>query len=311
MMRSFEVPPESSSLFPLVAVRTLLSWAAASHNALQWLITVDIGGTSTRISIGRLLFDTSTLRHSAEFLEPAIKVQPESMSDLLALFTQIGDELREFCGKNGSPLAAVLGVAGPISEGGTIVEMTNWLHTEDRVLDLHDLPACLFPPPERIRLLNDLEASAHGVLALAETNSLPSYFQILFESPPATGHSSPREVSKHISLDAGMSYGVAAMGTGLGVGLIFPTPRGVVRGEGQRLVVSTELGHEDMMMQSDESPHPGDEDERALASYLSKELYVTTPLPPPLFHFARPLLGPSLTYAGAPTTALSLEQVWP
>ncbi|HXH83977.1 MAG TPA: glucokinase [Candidatus Tectomicrobia bacterium] len=103
---------------------------------------------------------------------------------------------------------ACVGVAGAVVEGRTAVTNLTW------TIDERSLAAAI--PARRVRLLNDLEAAAHGVLAL----------------PPAAFH----------VLQAGVERAgpVALIAAGTGLGEAF-----VVRAGERPVVVATEGGHAD------------------------------------------------------------------
>jgi glucokinase len=122
--------------------------------------------------------------------------------------------------------AACFGVAGPVVDGRSVTTNLPWI-IEERAL------AASIPAP-RVRLLNDLEAAAHGVLGLP-------------------GHEL-HTLQPGISRDGHLA--LIAAGTGLGEALI------VQDGE-RRIVVASEGGHTDFA--------PRDDLEEALLRFLRKE----------------------------------------
>jgi glucokinase len=123
--------------------------------------------------------------------------------------------------------AACLGVAGPVIDGRCVTTNLPW------VIDERELAGAI--PARRVRLLNDLEAAARGVLGLPGED-----LHVLQPGVPRRGH-----------------MVLIAAGTGLGEALI-------VQAEGERhLVVASEGGHTDF------APRDGVEEE--LLRFLRKE----------------------------------------
>ena len=104
--------------------------------------------------------------------------------------------------------AACLGVAGPVVDGHCVAMDLPWEVYERRLAAAVGAPA---------RLINDLEAAAHGVLTLP-----PEKFLVLQSGTPNPGH----------------NMALIAAGTGLGQALMVPD------GQGYR-VVPSEGGHAD------------------------------------------------------------------
>jgi glucokinase len=130
-------------------------------------------------------------------------------------------------GPRGNITAACVGIAGPVVDGRAVTPNLPWVVDERRL-------AAAIPAP-RVRLLNDLEATAHGIWALGE--------------------------DELVSLQSGALRGgnlaVIAAGTGLGEAIV------VIDG-GRRTVIATEGGHVDF--------GPRGELEEDLLRYLRKEL---------------------------------------
>ena len=122
--------------------------------------------------------------------------------------------------------AVCLGVAGPVVEGRCVATNLPW------VIDERTLAAAI--PAATVRLLNDLEVAAHGVLALPA-----SEVQTLQAGTRRRGH-----------------MVLIAAGTGLGEALI------VQDGE-RRIVIASEGGHADFA--------PRDDVEEDLLRFLRKE----------------------------------------
>jgi len=129
-------------------------------------------------------------------------------------------------GPRGDITAACVGIAGPVVDGRAVTPNLPWVVDERRL-------AAAIPAP-RVRLLNDLEATAHGIWALGE--------------------------DELVSLQSGTlrrgNLAVIAAGTGLGEAIV------VIDG-GRRTVFATEGGHADFA--------PRSELEEDLLRYLRKE----------------------------------------
>jgi glucokinase len=122
--------------------------------------------------------------------------------------------------------AACLGVAGPVVDGRVMATNLPW------TIDERVLASAI--PAGRVKLLNDLEVAAHGVLGLPDDQ-----VHTLQAGKPRRGH-----------------MVLIAAGTGLGEALI-------VQDGDRRLVVASEGGHADF------APRDGVEDE--LLGFLRKE----------------------------------------
>src|SRR5262249_52290492 len=110
--------------------------------------------------------------------------------------------------------AACFGVAGPVVDGRSVATNLPWIIDEQAL-------AAASPAP-RVRLLNDLEAAAHGVLRLPDHE-----LHTLQPGIPRRGH-----------------LALIAAGTGLGEALIVH--------EGERLIViASEGGHTDFAPRDD------------------------------------------------------------
>ncbi len=115
-------------------------------------VAVDVGGTNTRVNIGSV---RTTLRIA--------KFQSHTKAVLLAGLEAAGAVLRDK-----APHVTVLGagmcLAGPILANRTACSISNYLG-DDKTVTLAELPPSLFPAG-RTLLLNDLEATCHGLIAL-------------------------------------------------------------------------------------------------------------------------------------------------
>ena len=174
----------------------------------------DVGGTKTALALfdrserGPVLLREDTLpsRHFAS-LEAAIE-------RFLA------------AGPRPSIDAVCLGVAGPVVDGRSVATNLPW------VIDERALVTSI--PAARVKLLNDLEVAAHGVLGLPEGE-----LHVLQPGVPRRGH-----------------MALIAAGTGLGEALV------VHDGE-RRIVIASEGGHADFA--------PRDDVEEDLLRFLRKE----------------------------------------
>ncbi|MGC9335090.1 MAG: glucokinase, partial [Anaerolineae bacterium] len=110
------------------------------------LLAGDIGGTKTNLA----LFE------SAGKLEPQVEITYRS-SDYPNLKAVVADFLSE---TKASVDRAVFGVAGPVVGGKSTTTNLPWVISEDTLRESMGV--------ERVKLLNDLEATAHGVLHLQE-----------------------------------------------------------------------------------------------------------------------------------------------
>jgi glucokinase len=130
-------------------------------------------------------------------------------------------------GPRGDITAACVGIAGAVVDGRSVTPNLPWVVDEGRL-------AATIPAAPRVRLLNDLEATAHGIWALGE--------------------------DELVSLKSGAlrrgNLAVIAAGTGLGEAIV------VIDG-GRRTVIATEGGHADF--------GPRGELEEDLLRHLRKE----------------------------------------
>jgi glucokinase len=176
------------------------------------ILAGDIGATNTRLA----LHEPGQATPRAEWTVPNRE------------FPHFDAALLQGLDRAGRPIvgAAAIAVAGPVLDGAVVMTNLGWR------LDEPTLSATL--GGARVRLLNDLEAAAYGVVALA-----PSDFRALAD-PPVTGR---RNVA------------VIAAGTGLGEALLVwdgDTP----------IAVPSEGGHADFA--------PRDETELALLAWLGR-----------------------------------------
>ncbi len=119
------------------------------------ILAGDIGGTNCRLA----LFDES-------FGISEEKIYPSRD------YPGLGDALRRFLDETGAGVSrACFGIAGPVQEGRVRTTNLPW------TVDAEELARVLGIP--RVALLNDLEATAHGIQALA-----PSDLVVLNEGAP-------------------------------------------------------------------------------------------------------------------------------
>jgi len=175
------------------------------------ILAGDIGGTKTVLALFQ------------DDLTPIREVTLPS-----ADFESLESAVEKFLGEGSRPAIDVVcvGVAGPVVDGRCMTTNLPWLVDEHALL--YAIPA------GRAKVLNDLEAAAHGVLALNEDELMPLQ----------TG------ISRRGSL------ALIAAGTGLG--------EAIITTDGQRrVVVACEGGHADFA--------PRNELEDALLRHLRKE----------------------------------------
>jgi len=183
------------------------------------ILAGDIGGTKTNLG----LFDSS----DGSLVAQSQKSFPSKNYDGLESI------VNEFMSAAGQPeiVAAAFGVAGPVVEGVSVTPNLPWLVKASSLASLLHLPS--------ISLLNDLEATAHGIAALKMDE-----FTTLNEGQQETGNAA-----------------LIAAGTGLGCASLF--------WDGKKYVVSaSEGGHMDFA--------PRDELETRLLQHLmSKHSHVS------------------------------------
>jgi glucokinase len=168
------------------------------------LLAGDVGGTKTLLA---LLEATSNAGSPAIVREAALPSRE---------FPSLEDAIHRFLG-SGPPSAveaACFGVAGTVFDGRCVTTNLPWA-IDERTL------AAEVPAP-RVKLLNDLEATGHGVLALHGASLVT-----LQTGSRRTGN-----------------VGVIAAGTGLGEALL-------VRNGDRYLVVASEGGHGDFAARND------------------------------------------------------------
>ena len=178
------------------------------------ILAGDVGGTKATLAlfeprIDRLAIVREDTLHSADF---------DSLEAVIARF--LGS------GPRADIAAACVGIPGPVVDGRATAVNLPWVIDERRL-------AAAIPTP-RVRLLNDLEATGHGIWALREDELM----------------------SLHAGTLRHGNVAVIAAGTGLGEAII-------VGDEATRTVIATEGGHCDFA--------PRGELEEDLLRYLRKE----------------------------------------
>ncbi len=160
------------------------------------ILAGDIGGTKTVLA----LFDGRA--------GPLMPVREATLAS--RQYARFEDVLQTFLGDRapGAIAAACFGVAGPVVDGRVVTTNLPWQLDEAALL--------LTIPTTRVRLLNDLEATAHGVLGLG-----PESLYTLQPGRSRTGN-----------------IAVIAAGTGLGEALL-------VWDGSHHLVTASEGGHAD------------------------------------------------------------------
>ena len=129
------------------------------------LLAADVGGTHTRLG----LFDRGDLKRAAtEATFPS------------GAYSDLASVVRKFLGGGGPRISAAgIGVAGPVHEGRCETTNLPW------VVDAADLGREL--GTEHVRLVNDLEANAHGIASLG-----PEDFALLSSGKPDSGGNAAR-----------------------------------------------------------------------------------------------------------------------
>jgi len=207
---------------------------------IKLLLSVDIGGTNCRLAL-------SNQMSPYKLLEIA-KFQSSSTTHLIENFEALEKEIFDLIGVY--PVSAAIDVAGPIAHDKKSVTVTNYPLDQPRVLKVSGLPKYLFPVNRTI-LVNDLAATCYGIEALSNMASLDKYFNVVLGSGKVT-------------LDPTRHYVVAAVGTGLGTGLL-------VSVHGERFVLPCEYGH--VKIPPLGSAQAGAVVERKLLEFIGNKLY--------------------------------------
>ena len=129
---------------------------------------MDIGGTNARVAIG----DHDRFVFAAEF-------KCNSSRDLVQALHSVAEQVNQIIDCKKFVKAGCIDVAGPVSELGQKVEITNYKGGEDnlhRNLSLCELPSLLFPPGHS-RIINDLESACYGISGLNAKGTVGEYFK--------------------------------------------------------------------------------------------------------------------------------------
>jgi glucokinase len=178
------------------------------------ILAGDVGGTKTTLA----LFEA---RDGAAALVREVTLPSHDVPSLEAAVARFLG-----AGPHADIAAACVGIAGPMVDGRVVTTNLPWVVDEQSLADAI--------PTGRARLINDLEATAHGIWALGEDELVP-----LQSGAPRHGN-----------------LAVIAAGTGLG--------EAIVVGDGPAgTVIATEGGHADFA--------PRGELEEDLLRYLRKE----------------------------------------
>jgi len=219
----------------------------------QYFVAVDVGGTNTRVVFG---FPDGRMLTVTKFLASDVTV-------LLNGLTAVADQTAECLG-HVQAAAAVVDVAGPVTENGSKAELTNYSTTisgqegvASRILVSAQLPSSLFPPG-KTRFLNDLEAACFGLMKLSGDGHIEDYFVPLCEG----------KGERNIKFRPGSTYVVCSVGTGLGSGVIkYVTGR-------MHEVIPLEAGH--CTVTPYPPNHPLRKYSERVNTYLAKRLYNDT-----------------------------------
>jgi glucokinase len=115
------------------------------------ILVGDIGGTNTRLALFEALQESKAPRHTDIDIFPS--AQYAGLDEIAAIFLkQTGASVEVAC----------FGIAGPVRDGVSKVSNLPW------VVDAREISVKL--AIERVSLLNDLEANAHGIAVLESTD---------------------------------------------------------------------------------------------------------------------------------------------
>ena len=168
------------------------------------ILAGDIGGTKTLLG----LFDAATARPHPLVVRSFGTLDHPDLQTMIAAFLNCADAV-EALAAHGRITAACFGVAGPVVDETVKVTNVPWFVDARRVAAALGLP--------RVALLNDLEALAHAVPTLRESET-----HVLQEGEPLRGG----------------NIGLIAAGTGLGQALLHNI-------DGRFVPSASEAGHAD------------------------------------------------------------------
>jgi len=240
-------------------VATLQRWrmdAERMQIALVTYLGVDVGGTNTRIGVINEGERILALKNpgpdqpkSGAFLA-VVKFKCSTVEDLREKLRLVGQQL--LTAIKDRPISAVVSVAGPVTENGRKVSLTNYIGEKDLTVD--DLPSILFNAGST-RFLNDLASTCQGINSLAEDGRINKYFDQLW---------SPYPVPADLRLNP-TNYLVLSMGTGLGCGVLAILPNGIHE------VIALETGH--LTVTTVGPNEPGYAQEVQFLEWLSQKIY--------------------------------------
>jgi len=230
--------------------------AEALEMPLTLYLGVDVGGTNTRVAVINEYERICALKNpgpdqpkSGAFLALA-KFKSSTLTALIEKLRTVGQQLVQATKKK--PVSAVVSVAGPVTENGQKVNLTNYIGERD--LGVRQLPSILFNH-ESTRFINDLAASCQGINSLGEEGRVGRYFGQLWSDVP---------IPENLSLNP-TNYLVLSMGTGLGCGVLAILPNGIHE------VIALETGHISVTNLSHK--HSDSIEEIQLYNWLSERIY--------------------------------------
>jgi glucokinase len=227
------------------ALKTIQNWG----KKIRYFVGIDVGGTNTRVAISR---------DKDNDLVQVCKFQAKTVPDLLNGLSSVGKKLVELF--DSPPVVACLAAAGPVSEFGEKVVVTNYHGSEvERTLLKSQISDTIFPKSNS-RFINDLEGTCNGINALNEQNKLGEFFEPLWQLD--TSHQ-----KSVVSLNP-VHYVVLAMGTGLGTALL---QQDLLSRSPRHSVLPLEAGHS--LVNELGPSHKEYATERDLIQHLSKKLY--------------------------------------
>jgi len=209
-----------------------------------YVVGVDVGGTHARVAVGTPDGEYVIV---AKFLARSVAQLRSGLEKLVAsVIGHLGGKL---------PNAACMAIAGPITDFGTVAEVTNYegATADERTFRVKELSPSTFPHGTT-RFVNDLESCCYGVLALDNQKILGDYFTPVWKV----------DGDNTVHLKPVVHHAVLAAGTGFGVGLL-------VKLGPEFQVYPIEYGH--AILPPLGIDHPNKELDERLANYLSHKLY--------------------------------------
>jgi glucokinase len=226
-------------------VQQLQAWGTEAI----YFVGIDVGGTNTRVAVSKA---------DSLALIQLVKFQANKIPTLIEGLKAVGNQLIQILHRR--PQAAVLAVAGPVTDNGTKVTVTNYEGSEaERTLTTSHISPDIFPP-KASRFINDLESTCYGINSLNQQGRLCDFFQPLWEN-----EATKQQADKFALLP--FHYVVLAMGTGLGTALLQQAPSTVSK----HTVLPLEAGHalvNELGSTSNES-----KEDRDVIAFISQKLY--------------------------------------